>query len=585
MEVVIKRKGRGKYAPDNNRIMVCFVDDLNMPKKEKYEAQPPIEILRQWLDYEGWYDIREKEKPFMQISNLILTGAMGPPGGGRSFLTNRFMRHFNVITYTELVDSSIKSIFVRKVNNFLTKFSNEVKQLVPTIVNSTLVLYKEIKDKLLPIPKSSHYLFNLRDMSKVLQGVCGGSLKHLQHKVDMVQIWMHEMIRSFGDRLICDEDRNFLKEILQNNILNTPEYGIKDVQQEVYDGLDKIIFCDFCAGADRPYIHVKNVKDFITRIEDKLKDFNEEFKNKQMPLVMFLDACDHVARISRIIRQTGGHALLLGVGGSGRQSIARLSSYINYNMDCTTIEVVKGYKLNDFRKNVKDFLKDTVCKEKGKINTCFLLCDTQIFDEIMLEDMNNVLNSGDIPDIYKAEDFEEIKKVVGPELKAKHLQDNQANLMACYLKRVIAKIHIILAMSPVGEKFVTRLRMFPSLVNCCTIDWFTEWPEEALVSVAKNILEKRDDIYLGKSQDGVIECIKFIHKSVEKISIKYLDELRRYNYLTPTSFLEFLSLFQNILVQKTKENENNINRYDMGLKVLQFAEEKISIIDIFSSAN
>ena len=143
-----------------------------MPKKERFEAQPPIEILRQWLDYEGWYDIREKEKPFMQISNLILTGAMGPPGGGRSQLTNRFMRHFNVITYTELVDSSIKSIFTKKVNNFLVKFSPEAKSVVNTLVDSTLSLYKMIKSKLLPMPKSSHYLFNLRDMSKVLQGVC-----------------------------------------------------------------------------------------------------------------------------------------------------------------------------------------------------------------------------------------------------------------------------------------------------------------------------------------------------------------------------------------------------------------------------
>ena len=107
----------------------------------------------------------------------------------------------------------------------------------------------------------------------------------------------------------------------------------------------------------------------------------------------------------------------------------------------------------------------------------------------------------------------------------------------------MAKIHIILAMSPVGEKFVTRLRMFPSLVNCCTIDWFTEWPEEALISVTKNILEQKDDIALGKKLDGVIEYIKYIHKSVEKISIKYLAELKRYNYLTQTSFLEFLSLF------------------------------------------
>jgi dynein heavy chain len=85
------------------------------------------------------------------------------------------MRHFNVITYTELVDSSIKSIFSRKVKNFLTKFSTECKSVVDTLVDSTLNLYKKIKAKLLPIPKSSHYLFNLRDMSKVLQGVCGAS--------------------------------------------------------------------------------------------------------------------------------------------------------------------------------------------------------------------------------------------------------------------------------------------------------------------------------------------------------------------------------------------------------------------------
>ena len=539
VERILKRKGRGKYAPDNNRIMIVFVDDLNMPKKEKYEAQPPIEILRQWLDYEGWYDLNEKEKPFMHISNLILTGAMGPPGGGRSQLC---------------------------------------KSVVDTLVDSTLNLYKKIKAKLLPIPKSSHYLFNLRDMSKVLQGVCGASLKHCTKKLDMVKIWMHEMIRSFGDRLICDEDRNWLKEMLHEEILNTKDYEIKDIN-EIYKGLEKIIYCDFCAGMDRPYIQVTDIKGFITRVEDKLKEFNDEFKNKQMPLVMFLDACDHVARISRIIRQTGGHALLLGVGGSGRQSLARLSSYINFGMDCTTIEVIKGYRLPDFRKDVKNFLKDTVCKEHGKINYCFLLCDTQLFDEIMLEDMNNVLNSGDIPNIYKGEDYEEIKKAVQAEMKSKHLQDNRENMMSIYLKRVLAKIHIILAMSPVGEKFVTRLRMFPSLVNCCTIDWFTEWPEEALISVAKNILEQKDDIALGKQIDGVIECIKYIHKSVEKISIKYLAELRRYNYLTPTSFLEFLSLFHNILVKKTQENQNNIDRYEMGLKVLDFAETKISEIE------
>ena len=59
------------------------------------------------------------------------------------------------------------------------------------------------------------------------------------------------------------------------------------------------------------------------------------------------------------------------------------------------------------------------------------------------------------------------------------------NIFMTYLNRVRKNIHIILAMSPIGEAFVTRLRMFPSLINCCTIDWFTEWPEEALYGVGK----------------------------------------------------------------------------------------------------
>ena len=47
-------------------------------------------------------------------------------------------------------------------------------------------------------------------------------------------------------------------------------------------------------------------------------------------------------------------------------------------------------------------------------------------------------------------------------------------------------------MSPVGSAFRSRCRMFPSLVNCCTIDWFIEWPKEALLSVSKSAFEPID---------------------------------------------------------------------------------------------
>jgi dynein heavy chain len=91
-----------------------------------------------------------------------------------------------------------------------------------------------------------------------------------------------------------------------------------------------------------------------------------------MKLVMFLDACDHVARITRVLRQPLGNALLLGVGGSGRQSLSRLATFIaNYRL--FQIEVVKGYGMPNWRDDVKKVLMLAGVENRS---TSFLFVDT-----------------------------------------------------------------------------------------------------------------------------------------------------------------------------------------------------------------
>ncbi len=72
------RKGKGRFGPEDRKDkIIIFIDDLNMPAKEKYLAQPPIEILRQWMDENGWYDLDSMEWKY--LDNIIFLSAMGPP--------------------------------------------------------------------------------------------------------------------------------------------------------------------------------------------------------------------------------------------------------------------------------------------------------------------------------------------------------------------------------------------------------------------------------------------------------------------------------------------------------------------------
>ena len=141
------------------------------------------------------------------------------------------------------------------------------------------------------------------------------------------------------------------------------------------------------------------VKSNWANLEGYLDDYNNMF-SVPMPLVMFADACEHVARVCRVLRQPSGNALLLGVGGSGRQSLSRLASFMS-EYDIFQIDVVKGYGMTEFKEDLKTCLMKCGNEQKP---TTFLFADTQIVNEQMVEAINNVLNSGDVPNLYKNED-------------------------------------------------------------------------------------------------------------------------------------------------------------------------------------
>jgi dynein heavy chain len=117
---------KGVYGPPIGKKFIVYIDDLNMPMKEEFGAMPPIELIRQFMDHDGWYDRIDKEKPFKTLKNLIFISAFGPPGGGRQHITQRLQRHYNFLTYTEMLVESMTTIFNKILSAFYYNFTEAV---------------------------------------------------------------------------------------------------------------------------------------------------------------------------------------------------------------------------------------------------------------------------------------------------------------------------------------------------------------------------------------------------------------------------------------------------------------------------
>ncbi|KAL2653916.1 hypothetical protein R1flu_022044 [Riccia fluitans] len=534
-----EKRRKGIYGPPAMKKYVIFVDDVNMPQREKYFAQPPIEILRQWMDHKGWYD-RHPPCAFRTIVDIQFIGCMGPPGGGRNPVTMRFLRHFYYLSFIEMPDDSLRLIFSTILSaTFTLGFPDDVNAAVDSLVGGTVDIYNTIRKELLPTPMKSHYTFNLRDLSKVIQGVLRADPKTTTELKPVIKLWIHEAMRVFQDRLINDEDRTWFKNIL---VAQLQKYF--QIQWDSLFTFERVIFGDFFIPGAEPKIYEEITE--LERLQKVMYEYLEQYNsnsNAPMNLVLFLDAIEHISRICRVIRLPLGNALLLGVGGSGRQSLSRLATFIE-EFEIIQVEIAKGYGNNEWKEDLKKVLFKAGIDDKETV-----------------------------PNLWKNEDFDIIANAMRPVLLAAGAPVTKLTLQTAFQKRVRSNLHVVLAMSPIGDAFRTRLRMFPSLVNCCTIDWFSEWPEEALKSVAQNFLTTTGNFTPDEVGKLVKVCV-YIHQSVEKRSADFLAELNRHNYVTPTSYLELLQLFTRLVQEKKTELETLKSRFEAGLdKLLTTAQE------------
>uniref|UniRef100_A0A8C6DTU3 Dynein axonemal heavy chain 2 n=1 Tax=Moschus moschiferus TaxID=68415 RepID=A0A8C6DTU3_MOSMO len=569
IESRVEKRTKGVYVPFGGKSMITFMDDLNMPAKDMFGSQPPLELIRLWIDYGFWYD--RKKQTIKYIRDMFLMAAMGPPGGGRTIISPRLQSRFNIINMTFPTESQIIRIFGTMINQKLQDFEEEVKPIGNVVTEATLDVYNTVVQRFLPTPAKIHYLFNLRDISKVFQGMLRANKDFHDTKSSITRLWIHECFRVFSDRLVDAADVEAFVSILSDKLGSFFDLTFHNLCPNKRSP----IFGDFLREP-KVYEDLTDLTVLKTAMETALNEYNLSPAVVPMQLVLFREAIEHITRIVRVIGQPRGNMLLVGIGGSGRQSLARLASsiceYITFQ-----IEVTKHYRRQEFREDIKRLYRQAGVELKA---TSFLFVDTQIADESFLEDINNILSSGEVPNLYKADEFEEIQMLIIDQARAEQVPESSDSLFTYLIERVRNNLHIVLCLSPVGDPFRNWIRQYPALVNCTTINWFSEWPREALLEVAEKYLMGAD---LGTQENihkKVAQIFVTMHWSVATYSQKMLLELRRHNYVTPTNYLELVSGYKKLLAEKRQELLDQANKLRTGLFKIDETREKVEVMSL-----
>lgn len=442
LEKPLEKKAGRCYAPARNNFMIFHVDDLNMPEVDRFGTVEAHQIIRQFMDYRHWYD--RTKLTLKDIHNCQFVSCMNPTAGSFT-IDPRLQRHFCSFAVGTPCEDSMYTIYHTILSQHLSlqsnRFTPQHLKIASPLVTMGLALHSRISLAFLPTAIKFHYIFNLRDLNNIYQGILYSNKETCPEPEDLCRLYVHEAYRVYGDKMVCDSDAESFRKIFRETFKKT----IEDMDDhKVFK--EPLIYCHFADGLGDPkYMAVKKWSVMSSVLNEAQQGYNEIVGH--MNLVMFEDAMAHVCRINRILEGPRGNALLIGVGGSGKQSLARLAAYIS-SLNVYQIQIRRGYGIGDLKSDISTLFMKVGVKN---IHSMFLITDAQVTDETFLVLINDLLASGEIPELFSDEEIDTIINAVRNEVKQFGVLDTKENCWKHFVDKVrkMLKVRVLFGGNPI----------------------------------------------------------------------------------------------------------------------------------------
>eukprot|EP01053_Blabericola_migrator_P008291 Blabericola_migrator_1__8290@NODE_42_length_17171_cov_64_374065_g38_i0_p1_GENE_NODE_42_length_17171_cov_64_374065_g38_i0NODE_42_length_17171_cov_64_374065_g38_i0_p1_ORF_typecomplete_len4774_score977_70AAA_6/PF12774_7/1_1e148AAA_6/PF12774_7/8_3e02AAA_6/PF12774_7/17DHC_N2/PF08393_13/2_5e03DHC_N2/PF08393_13/7_2e118AAA_8/PF12780_7/1_4e03AAA_8/PF12780_7/1_4e03AAA_8/PF12780_7/27AAA_8/PF12780_7/8_4e92DHC_N1/PF08385_12/1_5e89DHC_N1/PF08385_12/65DHC_N1/PF08385_12/1_8e03DHC_N1/PF08385_12/2_2e02DHC_N1/PF08 len=553
--------------------LILFCDEINLPETDQYGTQRVISFMRQ-LCFSGtfWKMTSQGVWELITLERVQFAGACNPPtDAGRHPMSDRFLRGAPILFVDFPGSDSLKKIygtFNRAMlrPTIMSKFANAL--------TDAMVEFYTASQQNFTVDMQPHYIYSPRELSRWKVALNEALREHGDYGArDLVRLAVHEAERIFRDRLVEPEHQQWTDDQLASIFLkHFPELTAADL-------VKPILFSTYITGHYEES-SLETLRDFV---QTKMQVFYEE--EVAVRLVLFNECLQHILRIDRVLRQPLGHLLLVGVSGSGKTILSKLVSWLN-GLSVFQIKAGRNYDTIAFENDLRAVMKRAGTKEE---KICFIFDESNVLGPAFLERMNALLAAGEVPGLFEQDEYtqliNECRTAFGTEM-------DDAECFNRFTKQVQRNLHIIFTMNPANPDFYNRQATSPALFNRCVIDWFGDWPEEALIHVAKEFTDVFDVPSLAftpqaqsfpedERRDFLARSVVGCHQAVDQLNQWLAKQGKRRNFVAPRDFLDFIKHLLGFVREKREEVTETTHHLTMGLSKL--AETEIQVAELQAS--
>jgi dynein heavy chain 2, cytosolic len=586
------------YRPRDCERLVLYLKDINLPRPDMYDTCQLIAFLQQLITFDGFYD---QHLEFLRLERIQIVASINAATTvGRHALSSRFTAvvrisavdypetHELVSVYDAFLSSVISSTDMRD-NRY--KNPSEREKLATALVD----IYQKTREKF-TVDDQRHYLFTPRDITLWVKNIC----RYRLDLDDVIDVVAHEACRIFRDRLVSTEAVNRFDQILSSVLRSSFKYTLPPQEGFYYTSLTSAHGSNANSAnndaAANPSELIAGGKlsrmteaEFKKLVSQGLMYFERE--EKDLNMLLYPEILDHIAHIDRTLSSAKGHLLLVGRTGVGRKNAVTIASYM-LGYEFHTPSINRDYGPKSFLIDLKDVFNTAGIK--GEHVTVFIE-DFQIISAAILEIVNSLISSGEVPGMYT---HEELEPLLSP-LREKMREEGDGMLYRTpyefFVSRIKKYVHVALNMDPTHPMFLYRCESNPALYAQCAVMWVGDFKRSSLQVIptlmdgiqtlvngdkeeakeeegkeeTKNDRSSRKSHHQeqdsGLTGSNLVDMIISIHNSC----VTSLDA-------TPRDYMVFLQTWYNLSTKKKQELSQDLSHLEAGLSKLESAAEVVN---------